>query len=158
MLKVYFAFVKKEFYHILRDRRTLLILFGIPVALVLIFGYTVTNEFKGASISILDQAHDELSQELGVHLQASGHFELVEASANYGDIEAAFQAGKVKMAIVIPPGFSQSFYGPAPTHLQFIADASDPNYGSTLITTRPKWSSNFRPKNSKETLIPFKSR
>ncbi len=61
MLKVFIAFVKKETYHILRDTRTIVILFGMPVALVLIFGYTITNEFKGASMAVLDQSKDELS-------------------------------------------------------------------------------------------------
>ena len=50
MLRIFLAFVKKESFHILRDTRTLVILFGMPIALVLIFGYTVTNEFKDASI------------------------------------------------------------------------------------------------------------
>ena len=48
-MKKFWAFVKKEFRHILRDRRTLLILLGMPVAQVIIFGYAVTNEFRNVS-------------------------------------------------------------------------------------------------------------
>ena len=46
MIKIFLAFVKKEMFHILRDTRTMIILFAMPVALVLIFGFTVSNEFK----------------------------------------------------------------------------------------------------------------
>ena len=68
MVKIFLAFVKKEMLHIIRDTRTLIILFGMPIALVLIFGYTVSNEFKGATIVVYNQAHDELSRDLINHI------------------------------------------------------------------------------------------
>ncbi|MDW3649537.1 MAG: ABC transporter permease [Bacteroidia bacterium] len=144
MYKIFVAFVKKEFYHILRDRRTLIILFGIPIALVLIFGYTVTNEFKGASIAILDQAHDELSREYMLHLQASGHFEIVGNAYSYEEIEESFKSGEVKMTIVIPPDFGQDFYRGEKTKVQFLADASEPNYASTLINYASQMTRKFQ--------------
>lgn len=64
MIKVFLAFIKKEAYHIIRDRRTLLILFGLPVAQVLIFGYAVTNEFKDTTMDVLNYAQDETSFQL----------------------------------------------------------------------------------------------
>ena len=59
LFRIFIAFVKKETFHIARDRRTLLILFAMPIALVLIFGYTVTNEFKDASIGVIDHSKDK---------------------------------------------------------------------------------------------------
>lgn len=144
MVNIFIAFVKKEFFHILRDRKTLIILFGIPIALVLIFGYTVTNEFKDASISILDQSHDELSREYIQHLQASGHFQLVDVPMSYEDISETFKAGKVKFCIVIPPDFGRKFYRGEPVSLQFIADASEPNYAATLIAYASQMTQRFQ--------------
>ncbi|MEM6800558.1 MAG: ABC transporter permease [Bacteroidota bacterium] len=144
MFKIFVAFVKKEFYHILRDRRTLFILFGIPIALVLIFGYTVTNEFTGASISIFDRAQDELSREYTLHLQASGHFELVSHTHSYQEIEKNFRSGKLKMTVVIPPDFGQDFYRGKGTKVQFLADASEPNYASTLINYASQMTRQFQ--------------
>ncbi|MEM8892345.1 MAG: ABC transporter permease [Bacteroidota bacterium] len=144
MFKIFVAFVKKEFYHILRDRRTLVILFGIPIALVLIFGYTVTNEFKGASIAIFDRAHDELSREYILHLQASGHFEIVDNAYSYEEIEESFKSGEVKMTVVIPPEFGTDFYQGEKTKVQLLADASEPNYASTLINYASQMTRQFQ--------------
>lgn len=132
MLKIFTAFVKKEVFHILRDTRTLIILFGMPIALVLIFGYTITNEFKGASMAVYDEAKDELSQDLIAHITASGHFELITLSENIEALDAAFKAGDAKIGLVIPAGFEQDFYKEKQTALQLITDATEPNYAATL--------------------------
>jgi ABC-2 type transport system permease protein len=132
MLKIFLAFVKKESLHILRDTRTLVILFGMPIALVLIFGYTVTNEFKDASVAIVDQSKDDLSKALVEHLTASGHFKLVNMPANAEQLEEDFRAGSVKMGIIIPPNFERAYYRDKQTSIQLIADATEPNYATTL--------------------------
>jgi ABC-2 type transport system permease protein len=128
----FWAFVKKEFRHILRDKRTLLILLGMPVAQVIIFGYAITNEFRNADIIVLDQAKDDLSFKLTQKLTASGHLRLNGAVQNYADIHRQFQTGKVKMAVVIPPGFDQAIKR-GTAQVQLIADGSEPNYASTLV-------------------------
>ena len=53
-MKSFLGFVKKEFYHIFRDKRTMLILFGIPIVQIMIFGFVVTNELKDMHIAFLD--------------------------------------------------------------------------------------------------------
>lgn len=132
MIKVFWAFVRKEIYHILRDPRTLFILFGMPIVLVLIFGYTVTNEFKDASIAIIDQSHDELSQELRTHILSSGHFKLVHIDNRLSALEESFRKGEAKLGVVIPSGFEQDFYHRKKAQIQLIADATEPNYAATL--------------------------
>ncbi len=131
-MKVFIAFVKKEFFHILRDKRTLLILFGMPLAQVLLFGYAVTNEFRGANITVFDQSKDEVSQELISRMEASGHFDMIGGIETQKDIHKAFKKGAIKLAVIIPPDFSEKFYkGNAP--IQFIADGTDPNTATMLI-------------------------
>ena len=134
MIRTFFAFVKKECFHILRDTRTLVILFGMPIALVLIFGYTVTNEFKDASIAVMDESKDDLSKALVEHLTASGHFQLVDLPPNKTALEEAFKAGRVKMGVVIPADFQTQFYRDKSVAIQLIADASEPNYAATLTS------------------------
>jgi ABC-2 type transport system permease protein len=128
----FWAFVKKEFRHILRDRRTLLILLGMPVAQVIIFGYAITNEFRNADIVVLYQSHDESSRQLTQKLTASGHLRLNGEVQNYADIHRHFQTGKVKMAVVIPPDFAQNLQRGG-AQVQLIADGSEPNYATTLV-------------------------
>lgn len=132
-MKRFWAFVKKEFWHILRDRRTLLVLLGMPVAQVVIFGYAVTNEFRNANIAVLDQARDELSTALVYKLTASGHFRLAVPVGNEADIHAAFKAGSIKLAVVIPPRFATALQRDGHSTVQLLADGSEPNYASTLV-------------------------
>jgi ABC-2 type transport system permease protein len=134
MIKIFIAFVRKELYHILRDPRTLAILFGMPVALVLIFGYTVTNEFKDASVAIFNEANDDLSYQLIDHLTASGHLKLVTSINTTAELEQAFQSNEVKMGIVIPAGFEDDFFRQRKANVQLIADATEPNYATTLTS------------------------
>lgn len=129
----FWAFVKKEFWHILRDRRTLLVLLGMPVAQVLIFGYAVTNEFRNANIAVLDQAHDDLSTELTYKLTASGHLRQATTVKDEKDIHAAFKAGTIKLAVVIPPRFATTLQREGHSTVQLLADGSEPNYASTLV-------------------------
>lgn len=143
-MKKFLAFIKKEFRHILRDRRTLLILLGMPVAQVIIFGYAITNEFKNADIIVLDQAKDDLSFKLTQKLTASGHLRLDGEVQNYADIHRRFQTGKVKMAVVIPPGFDQALKR-GTAQVQLIADGSEPNYASTLVAYASQMIADFQP-------------
>lgn len=129
------AFVKKEFRHILRDRRTLLILFGMPVIQVLLFGFVLTNEIKNAAIAVYDPSKDVESIALTNKLLSSGYFQLNRNLASPEELDPAFRSGKIKMAIVFPPDFANSLNSPsvqAPT-IQLIGDASDPNTATTLI-------------------------
>lgn len=132
-MKSFLAFAKKELLHILRDTRTLVILFGMPIAQILIFGYAVTNEFRDAPIAVVDQSGDEFSQEFIRHLTASGHFLLADRAENSNQLEEAFQRGDIKLGIVIPTDFSTGFYKDRRTSIQVIADGSDPNNATTLV-------------------------
>ncbi len=155
-MKTFFAFVKKEVFHILRDKRTLFILFVMPVALVLIFGYTVTNEFRDASIAIVDESKDELSMSFVEHLTASGHFQLVELPDNADALEKAFKAGRIKMGIFIPPQFQKDFYRNKQVTLQIITDASEPNYATTLTSYASRMIASFQNEHSKAADIPYR--
>ncbi|PSR13825.1 MAG: multidrug ABC transporter permease [Bacteroidetes bacterium] len=155
MLKIFLAFVRKETFHILRDTRTLVILFGMPIALVLIFGYTISNEFKGASIAIVDEARDALSAELIAHLTASGHFELVAQPPDMAGMEKAFQTGEVKLGIVIPAGFEQSFFREKRAAVQLLADATEPNYATTLTNYATQMITAFQQEQGRVEVLPY---
>ena len=60
-MKQFYTFVKKEFYHIIRDYRTLLVLFGMPIVQIVLFGFALSNEVKNSKLGILDLAKDDMS-------------------------------------------------------------------------------------------------
>jgi ABC-2 type transport system permease protein len=126
-------FVRKEFYHIFRDRRTLLILFGMPVALVTLFGFALTNEIKNAQVAVLDFDKGPRAREVQNRLFSSGYFERRAQATVYPDVEAAFRRGRVKLAIVFPGGFSQDLDHMGHAKVQLVADASDQNTAVSLV-------------------------
>lgn len=131
------AFVKKEFFHILRDRRTLLILFGMPLAMVLVFGFALTNEIKNAKIAVLDYDHGQHSRQITNRLLSSGYFQLEKNLTSYRDIEATFRRGKVKLVVIFPANFTNDYAhgqqrSDMSAQVQLLADASEQNTAISL--------------------------
>jgi ABC-2 type transport system permease protein len=131
-MKQFLTFVKKEFYHIRRDPRTLFILLGMPIMQILIFGFALTNEVKNSRIAILDQGNDISTNAIRTEIQASKYFEISSDLRSYADIETAFKAGKIKLVVVFPKGFDEDLQHFNKAQVQLVADASDPNIANTL--------------------------
>mgnify|MGYP000915027805 FL=1 len=131
-MKQLIAFIRKEFYHVFRDRRTLLILFGIPIAQIILFGQALSSEVKNIGIAVLDEANNTYSQEIIHRLQASPYFKLKDPLFRYGQVEDQFKRGTIKAALIFPPDFGKDLYTPSGTSLQLITDGSDPNTAKTV--------------------------
>ncbi|MCB9232601.1 MAG: ABC transporter permease [Bacteroidia bacterium] len=132
-MKIFGIFIRKEFWHIFRDKRTLLILFGMPVVQVILFGFAITNEIKEAKIAILDKSHDHLTRQISNKLLSSGYFILYSQPESDNQLEKAFQEGKTKLAVVFEPEFAQRLNKDRHAGIQLIADATDPNTANMLI-------------------------
>jgi ABC-2 type transport system permease protein len=129
-MKVFLAFVRKEFRHVLRDRRSLIILLGLPIVMMLIFGFAISNEVKDAQLIVWDQANNTESRRLTDQLQQSKYFVLVEMLENEKAIEQKFKSGATQLAIIIPPKFANE---KTSSGLHLIADASDPNTANIMV-------------------------
>ena len=129
----FLGFVKKEFLHIFRDYRTLFILFGIPAAQILIFGYAVSSDIKNAGIAILDLSHDEITQKLTDKIISSGFFKRTENLLNYNDIDRVFKKGNTKAVTIFEKDFGKKLVSEGKASLSIIADGSEPNT-ATLVT------------------------
>lgn len=133
-MKQFFAFIRKEFYHVFRDRKTLLMLFGVPIAQVVLFGFVLTNEIKNSKIVVCDYAKDYASQEVIRKIEASRYFNVRKANLSHDQIEAAFRTGEIKMAVIFPADFYNDLSHLNKAQIQVIADASDPNTATTLTS------------------------
>jgi len=131
-MKQFITFLRKEFAHVLRDRKTLLILFGMPIMQILIFGFALTNEVKNSKIIVVDYARDIASQKVISKIEASRYFEIQNSVMNAKQIEVAFKRGVIKMAVVFPADFNNDLVHQNKAQIQIIADASDPNTATTL--------------------------
>ena len=128
----FFAFVKKEFFHIWRDKSTLFILLGMPVVQIVIFGFALTNEVKNSKMAVLDNSKDAATTSLISELNASRYFDLEKNLASYKEIEDEFRKGNIKLAVVFPQHFNADLQHLNKAQIQLIADASDPNVANTL--------------------------
>jgi len=131
-MQQFLVFVRKEFYHVFRDKRTLLILFGLPVMQILLFGFALTTEIKNARILIVDEAKDIASQQITNEIAASSYFSIEKSVLSHKDLYTAFREGKVKCALVFPAHFNDDLVHSNKAQVQIIADASDPNSAKTL--------------------------
>lgn len=129
-----FAFIKKEFFHIVRDVRTMLILFGIPVVQLLVFGTVIKSEIRDVKIAIYDQSNDETTKRITHKLLSSGYFVPEEILYNTHDIERIFKEGEIKEVVVFGPDFGNRLIREGKADLQIIADASDPNIARLVAT------------------------
>ena len=125
------TFIKKEFLHIFRDYRTLLILFGMPVVQVILFGYAISTDLQNVKIVIWDKSKDEASLNLVNNLTASGFYQISDVVHSSEEIQQAFKKGKVKAALVIPGDFNSKLLK-GETGVQVIADAADPNSANII--------------------------
>jgi ABC-2 type transport system permease protein len=132
-MKRFWGFVVKEFYHIFRDYRTLLILFGIPAVQLLLFGYVITNEIKDARIAVYDQSKDEMTRQITEKIVSSGYFILEKNLKSYREIEPSFREGKIKLVIVFGPDFAKNLEKYGKAGIQILGDASDPNTANILV-------------------------
>lgn len=131
-MKQLITFVKKEFWHVLRDKRTLLVLFGMPVVQVLLFGFALSTEVKNTKIGVLDQDKSQNSIELISKIKANQYFDVDKNLRSIGEAKDAFKSGKIKMILVIPAQFAQDINSGKKTQLQLITDGTDINMANQI--------------------------
>ena len=116
-MKQFISFVIKEAKHILRDKRTMLILFGMPVVMMLLFGFAITNDVRNVRTVVVTSQMDYQTQQAVERLAASEYFTIVKTANTPKDAELMIRSQKADLAIV----FSKDHA------IQFIVDGSDPN-------------------------------
>ena len=128
----FIGFVTKEFYHIFRDKRSMFILFGMPIAQIMLFGFAITNEINNVNIAILDQSNDLETQKIINKINASKYFNLEQQITNEAQIEPIFRKGKVKAVLVFEKDFIKNLQTQKQAKVQVITDATDPNIANTI--------------------------
>lgn len=131
-MKRFIGFIKKEFYHIFRDRRSLFILFGMPIAQILLFGFAITNEINNVDIAILDHSKDATTEEIINKIAASKYFSIKQIIEKESDIKSIFKKGKVKAVLNFEKDFSKNLIKENKATIQIITDATDPNTANTI--------------------------
>jgi len=128
----FLGFIKKEVLHIFRDRRSLLILLGMPIVQILLFGFAITNEINNIDVAVLDYSKDATTQEIINKISASKYFSIKQILNRESDIEPVFKKGKVKAVINFERNFGRNLIKDHHANVQVITDATDPNTANTI--------------------------
>ena len=116
------SFIIKESRHILRDRRTMLILFGMPIVMMLIFGFAISTDVKNVRTVVVTSSLDHVTQEAVARLSASEYFDTVRNVRTPAEAELLIRQQKADMAVVFGQDYATRHAG-----LQIITDGADPN-------------------------------
>ncbi len=153
-MKRFLGFIKKEFYHIFRDKRSLFILFGMPVVQILLFGFAITNEINNVDIAILDHSKDVATKEIINKISASKYFS-VQLVVNEAAIEKAFQKGKIKAVINFEKNFNEKLVRENKAIVQVITDATEPNTANTIVGYTNAILQNYLHEINKDKIAPY---
>lgn len=132
----FLAFIIKEIRHILRDRRTMLILLGMPIVQIILFGFAISTEVKNIRIGILDPSNDEVTRRITERFDANEYFIVSSHLNSPEEIERAFQQNRVDMVLQFEDQFNNKLYRGG-SHVYLITDACDPNQ-ATMRTNYAK--------------------
>ncbi len=133
-MKRFFGFVKKEFQHIFRDKRTLLILFGLPIVMIILFGFVVTTEIKDVEVGIWDRSMDQTSIMATQKIFSSGYFVPAGYIDHEEEIGELFRSGKAKVVVVFEEGFERTLLRENRASINLITDGSDVNTAQLSLT------------------------
>lgn len=135
-MKQFLSFILKESRHILRDRRTMLILFGMPVVLMLLFGFAISTEVRNVRTVVVTSQADVRTQQIVEALSANEYFTIEHVVSTPDEAKALIRNQKADMALHFAPNFASEGGG-----VQIIADGADPNmsqlyatYASQIVT------------------------
>ncbi len=125
-MKTFLYFVLKEARHILRDRRTVLILFGMPLVMMLLFGFAISNDIQNVRVVLVGSSTDVETQKNVERLDASEYFTVTHIVGTPDEAEKLVRSRRADMAIVFTPNFANHAYDRT-AGVQIIADAAEPN-------------------------------
>lgn len=121
-MKLFLSFIIKETKHILRDKRTILMLFGMPLVMMLLFGFAITNDVRNVRTVVVMANSDQATQAAVERLSQSEYFIIVEIVSTPQEAERIIRNQKADMAVVFSSKFASKKNG-----VQFIVDGADPN-------------------------------
>ena len=132
-MKQFLSFVRKEFIHILRDPRSLLILLVMPQIMVMLPGYVIKNEVKDIRLAVLDQSHDIYTSQITEHFAANEYFIYKGEVHTEAEAVELFRKGDIDLVLVFGSEFANRIVHSQDANIQILSDGSEPNQASVRV-------------------------
>ena len=129
-LRNIWAITRKEFYHLIRDFRSLYLAFAIPLLLILLFGYALSLDVDNIETVVVDYDRTDISREFIRHMDASPYFHIGAQLGATKEVTKYLDHGWASLAVVIPPNWAKRLRADREASLQILLDGSDPNFAS----------------------------
>lgn len=133
-MKQFIAFVNKEFLHIIRDNRTLLIIIGMPIVEILLFGFAINMEVQNITVAFYDPSPDAFTTGITERIKQNSYFNNQGNMQSMYEMEDAMQKGDLDLAVVFQQNFQEDLVQIGNATVQLLANSSDPNRGSISAT------------------------
>lgn len=124
------AVMRKEFYHLVRDPRSLILAFIMPLCLILMFGYALSLDVNNVEVVVVDYDRSEVTRDLVRHVDASPYFHVGAFLKDAREVAEYLDHGWTEIGIIIPPGFTKNIRSERAAPLQILMDGSDPNFSN----------------------------
>ena len=124
--------IRKEIFHILRDRRTLVVIIALPIVQVILFGYAIRTDVDNVRLAVVDPSPDPATLALRARFDAAGVFRTVAVLPTSDALETLFRRNQAQGAVVFEPKFAEHLGHGIPAELLIVADATEPNTGSIV--------------------------
>jgi ABC-2 type transport system permease protein len=124
--------LRKEWLHIRRDRRTLLVVIFMPIIQVILFGYAIRTDISAIRLAVVDPSPDAATLELRNRFAGTDAFRVVRVLPNAGSLDRLFASGAIQEAVVFDPDFGNKLARGLPARVLVVVDASEPNSGSAM--------------------------
>jgi len=132
-MRQFLTFVKKEFYHILRDPRTIMILLLMPIIQIILFGFALSTDIRNVNIAILDNSKDGVTTQMIEKLSSSSYFHVTKMIYSEREIEELMQSGRAGIVVVFGDNFEESVIHEGRGSVEVIVDGTDPNTAATIL-------------------------
>lgn len=128
------ALIKKEITQMLRDPRTLIVIFIMPVLQLVLLGYVNNTDIKNIPTAVYNQSNSKASRELLDSFNATGYFQFSRIAGSQAEVSQLIDAGIVKVGIVIPPDYNGNLLGGQTAQVLVLIDGSDPTVASSILS------------------------
>ncbi|MDP6225957.1 MAG: ABC transporter permease [Anaerolineales bacterium] len=128
------SLIRKEFIQILRDPRTLVITFAIPVVQLFLLGYAANTDVRNVPLAVFDQSHSAAGRRLLDAYRAADYFKLTYVVDSEDELRALIDTGDARAGLIIPSTYGQQISGGQPVQIAFVLDGSDPTVAATALS------------------------